>query len=225
MQTRWKRCGGILLGIAILVSTGCRPATEQTTPDTQPEQQTVQEGIHTHVSGLYRVPVPVEDFMGGRMMEQPYALIFTDDFGCLYRIENIGLPPEEQANLDEMGLDVYLEYFLNEMFMKQAVLVSIPTASIDYRETLPDRFGGALYARLNLPGGSILAEQVNGSEPKRLDAKRGVLLFLQGKTLYIISVGMMEVGFIDDPDEAELERRKELLKAHTLEFAHTIEFI
>ena len=228
MNLKWKWCGAILIIIGMLGALGCQPQAEQAQPETtanEQEQQSVQEGMHTHVSGLYQVPVPVEEFMGGKMMEQPYALIFTNDFGSLYRIENIGLPPEEQANLDEMGRDVYLEYFLNEMFMKQAVLVSIPTATVDHKEYLPDRFGGALYARLNLPGGSILAEQINGSEAKRLDARRGTLIFLREQTLYIVGVGLMEIAVLDEPDEAELERRNGLLKTNTLEFADTIQFL
>jgi hypothetical protein len=174
----------------------------------------------------FKVLVPVEKDFGGIIKDSETSVIFTDDFCRLFRIEFTLLSPQEFTQvfvvLDKIGKNKFLKEFLETGYMVDVILKSMPDASIDYQEYMEQPFNGAYYAEVNLPKGSICESSVNGSPYGRKDAKRGILLFIQGSNIFVVST---QLGVVQRADNKEQERARQLLKDNTLTFAKTIDFL
>ncbi|MEH2181154.1 hypothetical protein [Nostoc sp.] len=171
--------------------------------------------------GNFTVPIPVDPQQGGRIQSQEGVVGFSDDIGTLLRIDYYPFPLEQLEELESIGQEEYLETILVEKYVPQAIFANVPDASVEYTEYLKDTLRGAYYVLIDMPKGSTISKQENNGTAIRLDAYRGLLTFISGEFLYIVS---SQHSFLDGETPDSLEEEAEDIKEGILEFVETIEF-
>ncbi len=171
--------------------------------------------------GNFTVPIPVDPQQGGRIQSQEGVVGFSDDIGTLLRIDYYPFPLEQLEELESVGQEEYLETILVEKYVPQAIFANVPDASVEYTEYLKNTLRGAYYVLIDMPKGSTISKQENNGTAIRLDAYRGLLTFISGEFLYIVS---SQHSFIDGETPDSLEEEAEDIKESILEFVETIEF-
>jgi hypothetical protein len=171
--------------------------------------------------GNFAVPIPVDPQQGGRIQSQEGVVGFSDDIGTLLRIDYYPFPLEQLEELESVGQEEYLQTILVDKYIPQAIFANVPEASVEYTEYLQDTLRGAYYALIDMPKGSTISKQENNGTAIRLDAYRGLLAFISGEFLYIVS---SQHSFLDGETPESLEEEAEDIKESILEFVETIEF-
>ncbi|MBD2563795.1 hypothetical protein ACEYW6_19200 [Nostoc sp. UIC 10607] len=171
--------------------------------------------------GNFTVPIPVDPQQGGRIQSQEGVVGFSDDIGTLLRIDYYPFPLEQLEELESVGQEEYLQTILVDKYVPQAIFVNVPDASVEYTEYLEDTLRGAYYVLIDMPKGSTISKQENNGTAIRLDAYRGLLTFISGEFLYIVS---SQHSFINGETPDSLEEEAEDIKESILEFVETIEF-
>ncbi|WP_298906001.1 hypothetical protein [uncultured Nostoc sp.] len=179
-------------------------------------QQTYQSPL-----GNFTVQIPVDPHQGGRIQSQEGVVGFSDDIGTLLRIDYYPFPLEQLEELESVGQEEYLQTILVDKYVPQAIFVNVPDASVEYSEYLKDTLRGAYYVLIDMPKGSTISKQENNGTAIRLDAYRGLLTFISGEFLYIVS---SQHSFINGETPDSLEEEAEDIKESILEFVETIEF-
>ncbi|MBN3907764.1 MAG: hypothetical protein HWQ35_14750 [Nostoc sp. NMS1] len=171
--------------------------------------------------GNFTVPIPVDPQQGGRIQSQEGVVGFSDDIGTLLRIDYYPFPLEQLEELESVGQEEYLQTILVDKYVPQAIFANVPDASVEYSEYLEDTLRGAYYVLIDMPKGSTISKQENNGTAIRLDAYRGLLTFISGEFLYIVS---SQHSFLDGETPDSLEEEAEDIKESILEFVETIEF-
>ncbi|MBD2610190.1 MAG: hypothetical protein RMY62_021275 [Nostoc sp. ZfuVER08] len=171
--------------------------------------------------GNFTVPVPVEIENGGRIQSQEGVVGFSDDMGTLLRIDYYPFPVEQLEELESLGQEKYLHSILVDKYVPQAILANVPDATVEYTKYLEDTLSGAYYVLVDMPKGSTISKQENNGTAVRLDAYRGLLTFIKGQFLYIVS---SQHSFLNGETPDSIEEEAEYIKENILEFVETIEF-
>jgi hypothetical protein len=171
--------------------------------------------------GNFTVPIPVDPQQGGRIQSQEGVVGFSDDIGTLLRIDYYPFPLEQLEELEAIGQEEYLQTILVDKYVPQAIFANVPDASVEYTEYLEDTLRGAYYVLIDMPKGSTISKQENNGTAMRLDAYRGLLTFISGEFLYIVS---SQHSFINGETPDSVEEEAEDIKESILEFVETIEF-
>lgn len=171
--------------------------------------------------GNFSVPIPVDSQRGGRVQSQEGVVGFSDDYGTLLRIDYYSLTPEEEEEIESMGLEKYLQSVLIDKYVPQAISASLPNAKVEQNEYLEETMYGAYFVLVNMPKGSTLSKQENNGTASRMDAYRGLLSFFNGEFLYIVS---NQRSFLEDETRGSLKEEAEEIKQKILAFVDTIEF-
>ncbi|MFN6463112.1 MAG: hypothetical protein RMZ41_014875 [Nostoc sp. DedVER02] len=171
--------------------------------------------------GNFTVPIPVDPQQGGRIQSQEGVVGFSDDIGTLLRIDYYPFPLEQLEELEAVGQEEYLQTILVDKYVPQAIFANVPEASVEYTEYLENTLRGAYYVLIDMPKGSTISKQENNGTAIRLDAYRGLLTFISGEFLYIVS---SQHSFLDGETPDSLEEEAEDIKESILEFVETIEF-
>jgi hypothetical protein len=179
------------------------------------------DDVYESPLGNFTVPIPVDAEQGGKILTQEGVVGFSDDFGTLLRIDYYPIPPEQLEELESQGQKEYLQTILVEKYVPQAIFTNVANAQVKYSEYLEDIFAGAYYALVDLPKGSTISQQENNGNSTRLDAYRGLLAFINGEFLYIVS---NQRNFLNGEIPAALEEEAEYVKDNILSFVETIEF-
>lgn len=177
--------------------------------------------IYQSPAGNFSVPVPVHSEKGGSIEEQEGVVGFSDDFGRLLRIDYYPISAEEADKMESLGEENYLNFFLVDSYVEQAILTSIPHSKIEYREYLKDAMEGSYFVVVNMPQGSTLSVQKNPEMSVRLDALRGLIAFPVDDFLYVVSC---QRTFLEGETPAPIEKEVEGLKTQLLNFIDTVEF-
>ncbi|WP_375514870.1 hypothetical protein [uncultured Nostoc sp.] len=172
--------------------------------------------------GNFTVPIPVDPQQGGRIQSQEGVVGFSDDIGTLLRIDYYPFPLEQLEELESVGQEEYLQTILVDKYVPQAIFANVPDASVEYTEYLADTLRGAYYVLIDMPKGSTISKQENNGTAIRLDAYRGLLTFISGEFLYIVS---SQHSFLDGETPDSVEEEAEDIKESILEFVKTIEFV
>lgn len=149
----------------------------------------VSGGTYTSPLGNFTVPVP--QGIGTRTQDQfdGYSGIvsFHDDFGSLKSIFYLRLgeaalkiqndPEKQRANLKRFLSD----YAIPELFRPAS-----PRANVLHGEHIKAGDHNAYFAIVDLPEGSTMFD---AKAKKRHDTKRGVLIFVRGAFIYMLSTG------------------------------------
>ncbi|MEH2271631.1 MAG: hypothetical protein V7K68_24935 [Nostoc sp.] len=171
--------------------------------------------------GNFTVQIPVDPQQGGRIQSQEGVVGFSDDIGTLLRIDYYPFPLEQLEELESVGQEEYLQTILVDKYVPQAIFANVPDASVEYTEYLKDTLRGAYYVLIDMPKGSTISKQENNGTAIRLDAYRGLLTFISGEFLYIVS---SQHSFINGETPDSVEEEAEDIKESILEFVETIEF-
>ena len=171
--------------------------------------------------GNFSVAIPVDSQQGGRVQDQEGVVGFSDDDGTLLRIDYYALTPEEEEEIESMGLEKYLQSVLIDKYVPQAISASLPDAKVEYNEYLEDTMDGAYFVLVNMPKGSTISKQENNGTATRMDAYRGLLSFFNGDFLYIVS---SQRGISSDETHHSLQEQTDEIKQNVLAFVDTIEF-
>jgi hypothetical protein len=168
--------------------------------------------VYESPSGNFSVPIPVESQRGGRVQSQEGVVGFSDDYGTLFRIDYYALTPEEEEEIESMGLEKYLQTVLIDKYVPQAISASLPDAKVEQNE---------YFVLVNMPKGSTISKNVNNGTATIMDAYRGILSFFNGEFLYIVS---NQRSFFEDQTRGSLEEEADHIKQNILGFVDTIEF-
>lgn len=167
----------------------------------------------------FKVPIPVEKHEGGLIQDNisiNSTVIFTDDFGSLYRIDCIDA---EENELQKMGKEKYLQAVLKEFYLPEMILPASPLSEIIEEYYSPDLFNGAYSCVVNMPKGSTLAASTDGKNYEGFDVRRGLLVFVNKTQLFIVSYSFSNISKVKSREE-EIKRIKDQLVG----FAKTIIF-
>jgi len=203
-----------------------KEAEEEEYEDADDEDETVviedfTEQIYQSPLSNFTVTIPVDPQQGGRIQSQEGVVGFSDDIGTLLRIDYYPFPLEQLEELESVGQEEYLQTILVDKYVPQAIFTNVPDASVEYSEYLEDTLRGAYYVLIDMPKGSTISKQENNGTAIRLDAYRGLLTFISGEFLYIVS---SQHSFIDGETPDSVEEEAEDIKESILEFVETIEF-
>lgn len=171
--------------------------------------------------GNFSVSIPVDSQQGGRVQSQEGVVGFSDDYGTLLRIDYYNLTPEEEEEIESMGLEKYLQSVLIDKYIPQAISASLPDAKVEHNEYLESTMDGAYFVLVNMPKGSTISKQENNGTATKMDAYRGLLSFFNGDFLYIVS---SQRGILSDETHHSLEEEAYEIKQKILAFVDTIEF-
>jgi hypothetical protein len=171
--------------------------------------------------GNFRVPIPVDAQQGGRVQSQAGVVGFSDDYGTLLRIDYYPLPLEHLEEMESTGQEAYFQSILIEKYVPQAIFAHVPGAQVKYTEYLKDVWEGSYYVIIDMPKGSTISKQENNGTVNRLDAYRGIIAFISGDFLYIVS---SQRSFFNDDTPNTLAEEAQEIKENILEFVQTIEF-
>ena len=202
-----------------------KEAEEEYADDDEDETVVIEdfsEQTYQSPLGNFTVPIPVDPQQGGRIQSQEGVVGFSDDIGTLLRIDYYPFPLEQLEELESVGQEEYLQTILVDKYVPQAIFVNVPDASVEYTEYLADTLRGAYYVLIDMPKGSTISKQENNGTAIRLDAYRGLLSFISGEFLYIVS---SQHSFIDGETPDSIEEEAEDIKESILEFVETIEFV
>jgi hypothetical protein len=169
----------------------------------------------------FTVPIPVNPEQGGRIQSQEGIVGFSDDVGTLLRIDYYPLPPEYLEEMQFQGKEKYFHSIIIDKYVPQAIFANVQGAEIKYTEYLEDILNGYYYVLVDMPKGSTISKQENNGSAIRLDAYRGLLAFIKGEFLYIVS---SQRSFFEGNIPASVKQEAEEIKQDILEFVETIEF-
>jgi len=183
-----------------------------------------EDGRYFSPLGNFSVPIP--DGPGLRVQEQDTtdsgSVAFHDDLGNFKGIFYLNLSPETpKAENDPIQQRVILVSFLNDFAIPNLFKAAYPRASILHREHLDTGDFNAYFAVVEIPEGSTMADV---KANKRYDTRRGLLIFVEGEFIYMLSSGenpsVPELGEPAKPLDKLVEHEKERL----LSFRSTIVF-
>lgn len=184
----------------------------------------IKKNIYTPLSGRYRVPVPVENHLNGKTSDDVYWVMFTDDFYKMFQIELIPMPEEEKLKAKKMDRKEYLKGVLYGMYLPTTILKDCPAASVSYLSWHADLQGGAGYVEVAMPEGSLGLVSINGQPEKKVDAERGLLLFIDDGDLCVVSTMLSQIRKSGETTEDRMKRMRTILEQNTVDFMKTIEF-
>jgi len=150
----------------------------------------------TYISptGEFRIRAPVLPELGGTIEDTDSVVTFHDDFGTHLSIACFDLDATQRWELDTRGLRDYLLYFFTDI-----VLVNFqtryPGSRAESARFLPELLDGTIIAYALLPGGSNFAAPpsvIDGAVSDPVVAKRGSLLFVRHRHVYVVSLELAE---------------------------------
>jgi hypothetical protein len=177
--------------------------------------------IYESPLGNFRLPIPVTPEQGGKVQSQEGTVGFSDDLGTLLRIDYYTIPDNQIEEMRSLGQEKYFQSVLLHKYIPQVIVSNLPESIVIYTENCIDVIQGAFFALVNMPGGATISKQEQNGHPQRLDAYRGLLIFLESNFLYIFS---SQRCFFDGETQNSIEEEAELIKADILDFIDSIEF-
>ncbi|WP_438482984.1 hypothetical protein [Oleiharenicola lentus] len=149
----------------------------------------------TYVSatGEFKVPSPVLTELGGKISDTANVVTFSDSYNTHVSIACFPQNPTQIWEQDTRGLRDYLLYFFTD-FVLADFNKRFPGSKVESARFLPEFHGGALIAYALLPGGSLFEQKspVGASPAEPIKAKRGTLLFVRNRHIYVLSIELAE---------------------------------
>ncbi len=171
--------------------------------------------------GNFTVVVPVDLQEGARVNSQEGLVSFSDDSGTLLRIDYYPFPPEQAAAIQTTQKEEYFRSILLEKYIPQAIIANLAAAKVNYTEYLADIMEGALFAVVDMPGGSTISKTSNNGAAHRLNAYRGLLAFTYNDFLYVLT---SQHTFFAEETPGDIEEEAEEIKEDILDFLDSIDF-
>lgn len=177
--------------------------------------------LYESPSGNFTVLIPVDVEQGGRVQTQEGLVNFSDDYGTLLRIDYSPLSSQQAEEIDSVGQEEYLRSLLLNKYVPQTIVANLPDAQIKHTEYLEDTLEGAYFVLVDMPEGSKISKTGNNGTATKLNAYRGLLSFIYGDFLYVVS---QQRSFLDGEKPGSIEEEADGIKQNVLNFVDTIEF-
>lgn len=152
---------------------------------------------NTYVSptGEFRIPSPAFPELGGTITDTENVVIFSDNFSTHISIACFPFDATQRWEFETRGRRDYLLYFFTT-FVLADFQKRFPESRIESARYLPDLHEGTMITFALLPGGSNFENRnrVLDATPSEhpIVAKRGTLLMVRDRHLYIISTELAE---------------------------------
>lgn len=172
-------------------------------------------------SDNFTVPIPVDPHRGGKVQSQEGTVSFSDDEGTFLRIDYYPLPAKQIEEMEIIGQEEYLKSTLVNKYVPEEIVANLPEAEVEYSEYMVKTLEGSYFVLLYMPGGSRIYKTGNNGTATKLDAYRGLIAFINGDFLYIVS---SQRTFLDGKTSSFMKQEAVALKRMILEFVDTIEF-
>jgi len=172
-------------------------------------------------SDNFTVPIPVNPHQGGKVQSQEGAVSFSDDQGTFLRIDYYPLPTKQMEEMETIGQEEYLKSTLINKYVPKEIVANLPEAEVEYNEYMAQTLEGSYFVLLYMPGGSRIYKTGNNGTATKLDAYRGLIAFINGEFLYIVS---SQRTFLDGKTPSFIKEEAVALKQIILDFIDTIEF-
>ena len=169
----------------------------------------------------FTVPIPVDPHQGGKVQSQEGAVSFSDDEGTFLRIDYYALPSKQMDEMEVIGQEEYLKSTLVNKYVPEVIVANLPKAQIEYDEYMPRILEGSYFVLLYMPEGSRISKTGNNGTATKLDAYRGLLAFINGDFLYIVS---SQRTFLDGKTVNFMKQEAVALKQMILDFVESIDF-
>ncbi len=181
----------------------------------------------TYVSATreFSVPVPVLRELGGTISDTENVVTFTDSFSTHISIGCFPQDALQRWELETRGLRDYLLYFFTE-FVLADFSKRFPGSKIESARFVPELMDGALITYALLPGGSYFEPKPAIPVPpeKRVTAKRGTLLFVRNRQVYVLSTELAERATKRDTYATTPEKENAQLTTRLTELAGRLIF-
>ncbi|MBV6621605.1 MAG: tellurite resistance TerB family protein [Rivularia sp. (in: Bacteria)] len=171
--------------------------------------------------GNFTVPIPVNPHQGGKVQSQEGTVSFSDDEGSFLRIDYYSLPAKQMEQMEIIGQEEYLKSTLVNKYVPEEIVANLPEAQVEYNEYMTDTLEGAYFVLLYMPDGSRTYKTGNNGTATKLDAYRGLIAFINGDFLYIVS---SQRTFLDGRTSNFMKQEAVALKQMILDFVETIDF-
>ncbi|MBE9211170.1 tellurite resistance TerB family protein [Plectonema cf. radiosum LEGE 06105] len=172
-------------------------------------------------SDNFTVPIPVDPHQGGKVQSQEGAVSFSDDQGTFLRIDYYPLPTKQMEEMEAIGQEEYLKSTLVNKYVPKEIVANLPEAEVEYSEYMAKTLEGSYFVLLYMPGGSRIYKTGNNGTATKLDAYRGLIAFINGEFLYIVS---SQRTFLDGKTPSFMKEEAVALKQIILDFIDTIDF-
>ncbi|MGF1676444.1 MAG: hypothetical protein ACFCUV_22600 [Rivularia sp. (in: cyanobacteria)] len=169
----------------------------------------------------FTVPIPVDPHQGGKVQSQEGAVSFSDDQGTFLRIDYYPLPTKLMEEMETIGQEEYLKSTLVNKYVPKEIVANLPEAEVEYSEYMAKTLEGSYFVLLYMPGGSRIYKTGNNGTATKLDAYRGLIAFINGEFLYIVS---SQRTFLDGKTPSFMKEEAVALKQIILDFIDTIDF-
>jgi len=149
---------------------------------------------YVSANGEFRIRAPVLPELGGTIEDSDSVVTFHDDFGTHVSIACFEFDATQRWEFETRGRRDYLLYFFTDVVMANFT-GRFPGAKIESARYVPELLEGSLIAYSLLPGGSnftppVIVPGVTAPEP--VTAKRGTLLFVRHRHVYVVSTELAE---------------------------------
>jgi len=171
--------------------------------------------------GNFKVPIPVDPHQGGKVQSQEGTVSFSNDEGIFFRIDYSSLPSKQMEEMEVIGQEEYLKSTLVNKYVPEEIVANLPEAQVEYNEYMSRILEGCYFVLLYMPGGSRIYKTGNNGTATKLDAYRGLIAFINGDFLYIVS---SQRTFMDGKTVNFMKQEAVALKQMILDFVETIEF-
>ncbi len=154
----------------------------------------IEDNTYVSPTGEFRIPLPILQELGGKVTDTENVVTFSDNFNTHISIACFAQDALQRWENDTRGLRDYLLYFFTD-FVLANFQSRYPGSSIESARFLPELMDGSLIGYALLPGGSFFEGKnavLNEPSPHPVIAKRGTLLFVRNRYIYVISTELAE---------------------------------
>lgn len=177
-------------------------------------------------TGEFSLPLPVLRELGGTVTDTEHVVTFSDSYSTHISIACFPQDALQRWELDTRGLRDYLLYFFTD-FVLTDFDRRFPGSRVESARFVPELHEGSLVTYAELPGGSHFEPKegvLGGALPKRVTAKRGTLLFVRNRHVYVLSTELAERATQRSTYESTPEKENALLTARLTELASRLAF-
>jgi hypothetical protein len=171
----------------------------------------------------FSIPLPVLRELGGTVTDTENVVTFTDSYSTHISIGCFPQDALQRWELDTRGLRDYLLYFFTEYVLADFSR-RFPGSQIESARFVPELMDGALVTYALLPGGSYFEAKAAVAGDKKAVAKRGTLLFVRNRHVYVLSTELAERVTKRDQYEATPEKENNQLTVRLTELTNRLIF-
>lgn len=195
-------------------------------PAQSPALQGRVEGETYHsATGEFSVPVPVLRELGGTITDTENVVTFTDSYSTHISIACFPQDSLQRWEFETRGRRDYLLYFFTD-FVLADFARRFPGSAIESARFIPELLEGSIVTYALLPGGSHFEPKDGplGAAAKPVTAKRGTLLFVRNRHVFVLSTELAERATQRSTYEATPEQENARLTARLTELANRLVF-